>query len=56
MKAGRVNRPKWVGNGVILFVLLVLLATIYACPYPAVYPFLSAGGIILVLALAVNRL
>jgi hypothetical protein len=47
----KVNRPRLVGNGVILFVVLVLLAIVYGSPYSSTLPFLSAGGILLTIAL-----
>jgi hypothetical protein len=42
----KVNRPKLVGDGVILFVVLVLLAIVYGSPFSSALPFLSAGGVL----------
>jgi hypothetical protein len=50
------KRSKLVGDGVILFVVLMLLLTIYACPYLAVYPYLSVGAGILVIAIILRNI
>jgi uncharacterized membrane protein YdfJ with MMPL/SSD domain len=52
----KVIRPNRVGNGVILFVISVLLAITYGSPFTGTLPFLSAGGILLVAAMVLNQL